>query len=531
MTFLQKVSLCVPCLASVAAAQTNVVTANYDNYRTNANRSETLLKPTTVGAGFGKLGSFPVDGQIYAQPLYVGGVRISRRGRKNCVFAATMNNTVYAIDADAPTAAPPLWRVNLGDPVPFAALSGAMDIDPQVGILSTPVIDIAVQAIYVVSDTFEDGSPVFRLHALSLADGREMLNGPVVIAASAPGTGAGSVNGLINFDASRQLQRPGLALANGNVYVAFGSHADEAPYHGWLIAYNAWNLQQQVAVFNTTPNGGGGGIWQSGHAPAVDDRGDVYVVTGNGDFDGNTNFGGAVIKLAGSNLAVLDWHVPAEWQYQDANDVDLGSTGGILFSFSNLLLAGDKNGDLIYLDTRAMGQVESSPGTNEFIASPAGIFQLSLWESDQGPLLYQHDWNGALKAYAIIGGSVSATPVSKAGRNGDSLYSGMAVSANGGADGILWETTFHYGQPDAGTLHAFNAADLTQELWNSDQRPRDALGAFAKFAVPLVANGRVYVPTFSNQLAIYGLLPSGVATPYCDMRPGAAATAGRLCRL
>ena len=379
-----------------------------------------------------------------------------------------------------------------------------------IGILSTPVIDLGAQAIYVVSETFENNAPVFRLHALSLADGHELANGPVVISASTPGSGAASVNGIIQFDPMWHLQRPGLALANGKIYVAFGSHGDTGNYHGWLIAYNALTLQQ-AAVFNTTPNGLGGAIWQSGRAPAIDAAGNIYVVSGNGDFDGATNFGGAVIKLAAADLSILDWYTPADWQYLDANDLDVGSTGAILAPGAGFLVAGDKGGRLISLNAGALGHVESGPGVNDFKASAAGIFDLSLWESsDQGPLLYEHDWHGVLKAYPLNATSVSPTPVSQGTWNGDSLYQGMTVSSNGGAEGILWETTGDHSQPGVpGTLHAWNASDLTQELWNSDMQPGDALGGFAKFVPPLVANGYVYVPTLSNQLVIYGLSAAG----------------------
>jgi hypothetical protein len=501
-------------LPTISVGQTNIVTANYDNFRTNANTNETTLSPSTVGPGFfGKQGTFAVDGPIYTQPLYVSGVNIPDKGAKNVVYVATMNDSVYAIDGDAPSATKPLWRVHLGNPVPSVKLPEFVDVPLNVGILSTPVIDLGRQAIYVVSDTLQSGSPVFQLHALSLADGSELFNGPVVIAASVPGSGAGSVSGTVSFDAMWELQRPGLALANGMVYIAFASHGDTGPFHGWLISYDSANLRHQVAAFNTTPDGIGGGIWQSGRAPTVDDSGNIYVVSGNGDFDGQTNLSGAVIKLSGSDLSVLDWYTPAEWQYLDANDLDVGSTGAIVVPGSNLLVAGDKGGRLINLNASALGHIEAAPGANEFAASPhAGIFQLSLWQSEQGPLLYEHDWHGPLKAYPVNSGSISRTPFSQGTWTGDSLYQGMAVSSSGGTNGILWETTGDHSQAGIpGTLHAFNAADLTQELWNSDLQPYDSLGGFAKFAVPLVANGRVFVPTLSNRLAIYGLLqgPSG----------------------
>jgi uncharacterized protein (TIGR03437 family) len=491
--------------------QISVTSANYNSSRTNSNPNETVLTQAVVSGGnFGKLGSLTVDGQIYAQPLYAAGVQITGRGVKNVVFAVTMNDSVFAFDADAPSATAPLWQMNLGTPVPGASLPEFVDIPMFIGILSTPAIDLGAQAIYVVSETFENNSPIFRLHALALADGHELANGPVVITASATGSGAASVNGVIQFDPVWHLQRPGLALANGNVYIAFGSHGDAGNYHGWVLAYNASNLQQ-VAVYNTTPNGLGGAIWQSGHAPAVDDAGNIYVVSGNGDFDGASSLSGAVIKLSGASLSVLDWYTPAIWQYLDDNDLDVGSTGAILASAGSLV-AGDKGGHLIGLNTAGLGHVEASPGTNDFKASAAGIFDFALWQSDQGPLLYEHDWHGYLKAYALNGASIASTPVSQGTWNGDSLYQGLAVSSNGTADGIVWETVGDHSQPGVpGTLHAWNASDLTQELWNSDMQPGDTLGGFAKFVSPLVANGFVYVPTLSNQLAVYGINTAGAA--------------------
>jgi len=494
-----------------SVAQTNVASANYGNSRTNSNPNETVLTRAAVGStAFAKLGAFPLDGQTYAQPLYIGGLQIPNQGTKNVVFVVTMNNSVYALDADNPSAAP-LWQVNLGTAVPSASLPDLEDVNPQVGILSTPVIDVNGLVIYVVAETWESGAPVFRLHGLSLLDGHEMVNGPVAIAASTSGTGAGGENGVIQFDPFWHLQRPGLALANGAIYICFGSHGDAGNYHGWVMAYSASNLQTQTAVFNTTPNGIGGGIWQSGHAPMIDSAGNVYVVSGNGDFDGVANFSGAVIRLSGSNLSVLDWYTPAQWQYLDENDLDVGSTGAILAAGGNQVLAGDKGGRLINLQSSRLGHVESSPGANDFAASSYGIFDLALWQTTQGGLLFEHDWNGSLKSYAVTDAGISQTPVSTGTWRGDSLYQGMAVSSNGTADGIVWETTGDHSTAGVpGTLHAWNASDLT-EIWDSNQQPGDVLGGFVKFVAPLVANGRVYVPTFSSQLVVYGLRSSSSA--------------------
>jgi uncharacterized protein (TIGR03437 family) len=451
------------------------------------------------GGAFGKLGGLVVDGQIYAQPLYVGGLQIPGQGTKNAVFVATMNNSVYAIDADNPGVGGPLWQVNLGPAVQAASIPELTDVDPQVGILSTPAIDVNAQVIYAVAETFENGAPVFRLHGLSLLDGHEMMKGPVVIAASVPGSAQDAVDGFVMFNPFWHLQRPGLALANGMVYAGFGSHGDAGDYHGWLIAYQASNLQQQTAVFNATPNGNGGGLWQSGHAPMIDSDGNVYVVSGNGDFDGVSNFSCSIIKLSGATLSVLDFFTPASWQYLNANDLDVGSTGAILAGGGGLVIAGDKGGRLINLASGQLGGLEGTPGAADFPASAAGIFDLAVWQTSAGETLYEHDLNGYLKAYPVTDSGIAQTPVSVGTFRGDSQYQGLAVSSNDAANGIVWETTGDHTQPGVpGTLHA----------WNSDLQPADVLGSFAKFVSPLVANGRVYVPTFSNQLVVYGLKAS-----------------------
>ena len=242
-------------MAALALAQVNVLNVNYDRQQTGANLEETSLTPQVNWSTFGKVGTYPVDGQVYAQPLYVTGVAIGG-ATYNVLYVATMNNSVFAFNADAPQSTTPLWQMNFGPPVP-AGLFNFFDILPAIGILGTPAIDANAQVLYVVSDTLPPGAfsnPIFQLHALSLIDGHEMLGGPVQVAASATGNGAGSDNGTIAFDAYQQLQRPGLILANGNLYIAFGSHADAGNYHGWMLRYNSSTLQL-MAAFNSSPNG------------------------------------------------------------------------------------------------------------------------------------------------------------------------------------------------------------------------------------------------------------------------------------
>jgi uncharacterized protein (TIGR03437 family) len=443
-----------------------------------------------------------------------------------------MHNSIYAIDADAPQSTTPLWRVNLGPSIPSAVFNFS-DILPEVGILSTPGIDPSRGVIYVVTNTLESGVPLFRLHALSLADGSEAMNGPMLIEAAVPGTAPGSSDdGVVTFDPYLHLQRPGLALANGAVYVAFGSHADLGNWHGWLISYDASNLQRRIAVLNTSPNGVGGSIWQAGRGPVVDDDGDIYVVTGNGDYDGASGFGESVLRLTGSpgsenrpagpsallstdlrqngSLNIRDWFTPENYDKLNDDDWDFGSTGAILIPETKLLLAGSKEGVLYLIPCDSMGHAHSggSTGVQAVQVNQWGMFDMALWANQKGPIVYLAEPRGSVKAFRIVNGSINPSMLSKFAMS--SMFVGLAVSANGGWDGtgVVWLTTTNSNATgQLGTLHALDASNLSKELWNSDMNAaRDGMGRFAKFVAPTVVNGRVYVPTFSNALVIYGLL-------------------------
>ncbi len=508
------------CAASLSAqGQVNVLTANYDNNRTNSNLNETMLNPQTVSpAAFGKVGTFPVDGQIYAQPLYVSGIQITSAGRHNVVYVATMHNSVYAIDADAVQSTVPLWTVNLGPPI-LSAVFNFTDILPEVGILSTPVIDPSRGVIYVVADTLQNGAPAFLLHALSLSDGSEQLNGPVEISASVPGTGAGTdANGQVALDPSSHLQRPGLGLANGELYISFGSHADTGAWHGWLISYDASNLKHRTSIFNATPNGAGGSIWQGGRGPAIDERGDLYVVTGNGDYDGLAAFGESLLHLSSStrsflgtnSLSLRSWFTPDDWSSLNDNDWDFGSAGTILVPGTNLLVAGSKAGILYVVPRDAMAHSRAAAsGMQTVQANTWGLFDMALWNNQNGPIVYVAEPYTAVRAFPMTNGRLSTTSSSEVPIAG-SFFAGIAISADAGKNGtgLMWLTTGDDLTTEVpGTLHVLDAGNLSNELWNSQMNAdRDGLGRFAKFVAPTVANGRVYVPTFSNALVIYGLL-------------------------
>lgn len=507
-------------LVITPALAQDVTTGGYDNSRTNANLNETILSPSTVKPStFGRLFALSVDGQIYAQPLYRRHVAISKQGTHNVLIVATMHNTVYAFDGDTP--APPLWAVNLGPSVPvsnYQSDTGTYtDITPENGILGTPVIDPYSNALYVVAASFENGSYFYRLHILDIGSGGELFGAPVNIAIQVPGTGLNSVNGNVQFDPAQHIQRPALLLANGNVYIGFGSHGDALPYHGWLVSYNARDVQAAPVVFNTSPNGSAGSIWQSGRGPAADDSGNIYVATSNGTSDFTSNYSNAVLKLNPTSLTVSDWFAPYDYQALSDNDEDLGSAGALLIPHTNLLVTGGKAGVLYLMDRTALGNTSANDSQirQRIDFGKFGHFNTALWSRTDGPLLYAHVGDAPLVAYKLNGTRFSTSTVAQSVAPFVVPFQGMAVSANGSqtGSGIVWVTGANsWPLPANGVLHAYNANDLS-EIWNSSISDADALGGFVKFANPTIANGKVYVPTMNYQLLVYGLKGNEAANP------------------
>ena len=505
--------LCALALAVTphAAAQVNVLTANYNNARTNANLNERVLNSVNVSAAqFGKLFTLPVDGFITAQPLYSQNVAIPGKGTHNVVYVATMHNSVYAFDAD--TQGDSFWHVNLGSPVPAADY--AMDDVEEIGILSTPVIDSATNTIYAVAHTKENGEYIYRLHALDITTGAEKFGAPVVIDITVPGTSHwDSQNGKMLFLPKQHLQRTGLLLLNHVVYAGFGSHGDISMFHGWFVGYNAANVQQQVYAFLTSPDGWGASIWQAGRGPAADDQGHIYVSTGNGSFDNAANFGESFVKLDSSSghLSATDWFTPEDWSTLNDLDNDLGSCGPLLTA-SGMLIGGGKEGVLYVIDRNQMGHNQAGNGqiVQSFPAIGFGIFNMAYWERPGNPVVYLHAYNDTFKAFRMTNGRFETQPFAKSSFNAGLPWDGMAISSNGNAEysAVLWVTSNARGiRNGPGTLHALSASNIGEELWNSDMNAaRDSLGTLAKFVAPTVANGKVYVATFSHRLAVYGLL-------------------------
>jgi uncharacterized protein (TIGR03437 family) len=519
-------SICLALALPFSAAAQSVLTANYDNARTNSNLAETVLTPGNVGPGsFGKLFALSVDGQIYAQPLFIPALSIGG-ATHNIVFVATMHNSVYAFDADAP--ATPLWTVNLGPPIPASTfdLPGEpyADIEKEIGILGTPVIDPSTGTLYAVAGTLESAgngtsAVLYRLHALDVTTGAERFGGSTEIGGTVTGVGDSSINGLVAFDPAQHIQRPGLALANGLVYVSFGSHSDAAPYHGWLFAYSAANIRGQVAVFNPTPNGSGGALWQSGRAPAIDSAGNLYVVTGNGDTDGVTGFSDSTLKLNPSSLALTDWFAPSNVQLLNDSDDDLGAMGALLIPNTGFAVTGGKQGFVYLLDQTKLGNLSSTDSQipQKFQAVDFGIFNAALWSRSGGAAtLYLHGGNSSIQSWTFNGSTFLTQFASQSIGSFAVPFQGMAISANGSrhSTGVLWVITADsYPLPSTGTIRAYNADDLTSELWDSGMNPGDSLGEFIKFNNPTVANGKVYVPTGSKQLLVYGLVTGANPVP------------------
>jgi hypothetical protein len=503
-----------------------VLQRGYDAGVSGANLAETTLNTSNVSPNtFGLVFTLPVDDNVFAQPLYVPNVAMPLQGTHNVVYVATMSDTLYAFDADVGGA--PFWSVNFANlvgamPVPIAnwVFGGNRNIIGNLGILSTPVIDPSTNIMYLIACTLENNTLAYRLHAVDITTGMEPYGPGVLI--------SGSYGGA-TFNARYQLQRVSLVLSGNQVVFGFSALGLEyaGGYVGWVMAYNKLTLQQSGVFATVTTGNRGGGVWQSGRPAAVDSSGYVYVFVGNayGDgYDGINNFSESALKLDPANaLGLVDWFTAGNWSYLDNDDLDLSSSGPLLIpgTSPSLLAGGGKTGDLYVLNTAKLGkfnaadsqviQKENITGGGEIQGGPV-YWQRSA--ANGGPLLYNWGAGDSVKAYPFNGTMFAAGPSARG--SSSQIWPGgvLALSANGDqqGSGVLWATVATRGDaqnnpPVSGELHAFDAADVSRELWNSTMNAsRDGFGNFAKFVPPLVANGRVYVATWSNQAAVYGLL-------------------------
>jgi hypothetical protein len=521
-----------------------VFTQRYDAQRSGLNGREFALTPNTVtSATFGKRFACAVDGDVYAQPLYVARTAIGG-GTHNAVLVATENDSVYAFDADANPCVQ-YWHTSfLGTGITTVPPSDTnSDITRKIGITGTPVIDPASNTLYVVAATKETvgtgcstGSPCYvqRFHALDLATGNEKFGGPAILsnAITVPGSGdtgestCPSSSGNVPFCPRRENQRPGLLLLSGRVYIAWAGHGDAPPYHGWVMGFTASDLTQAPLRFNATPNGGAAGIWMTGTGPAADANGNIYVISGNGTFDTGTprtNYGDSFIELSAASLSVTDFFTPANQSNLNLQDWDLGS-GGVLVlpdsagsaSHPHLLVAGDKQGILYLLDRDQMTGFHSGGDqilqevavTTHSACAACGIFSTPAhWQG----WLYVLAIGDVLKQYTLANAMLSTAPAQQA--NDTFGYPGASpvITSSGATQGIVWVSNTNANGSTLGSstsngptiLYAYEATTL-KKLYSSPTSGSGAAGNAVRFTVPTVVNGKVYVGA-QSELSVFGL--------------------------
>ena len=529
------------------SSKPNVATYHYDNTRQGQNTNELLLTLANVNpVTFGKLFTYPVDGYVYAQPLIIDGINIPGRGVRKVVFVTTMHDSVYAFDADSngDSQGGLLWHTNLGisSPSPITEYGtryhtvGNLDVVPEEGMTGTPVIDTNSGTLYLDAFTREVMPGVstnyfHRIHALNITNGTEQSYSPVEVKASVPGTGVSGnnyteTNGTtVAFSAVQHCQRPALTLAGGMLYVCYGSHDDTDPYHGWVMGYNSTNLAL-VSVFNTTPNAttaafgshaGEGAIWMSGNGLCVDDATNLYCLTGNGSFSQNTNGGDysdSFLKLStvSNKLAAADYFTPYNQASLQSSDADLGSGGALLLPDSagsathpHLIVGAGKEGKIYLVDRDNMGHFNAANDSQ--IVQSVGNAVGGCWCSPAywNNYIYFQGNGDVVKAFRITNGVIASTPVSKSGATFGFPGATPTISANGTNNGILWIIQADaYLSSGPAILHAYNATNLAQELYNSSQNlARDNPGGGVKMVPPVVTGGKVYVGA-EYALSVFG---------------------------
>lgn len=524
--------------ANVNQSTVNVLSSKNDTNRTGHNPQERILNTANVKAStFGRIFSRPIDGQAYAQPLYASNVN-----GKNLVFVATEHNSVYAFDADDTRAeAPPVWMKNFGPSLP-AADTGCGLLGPEIGITSTPVIDLAAKTIWFTTRNKENGKPVHKLHALDIATGEPRANSPMVITAKANGNGDTSVGGVITFDPLKQMQRPGLLKVGNEIVIGFASQCDIAPYHGWLLGYDATTLQQN-RVHITTPNGGEGGIWNGGVGINADEQGDIYFTAADaydrsttGPWNGEGNEADSIVRLhdTGTEWKVVTSFMPFDHRTVGPQDLSLGNGGGILIPGTKLYVAGDKRGVTFLVNRDNMGGTadQDSQIQQKFQSSRRGTWGGGAYLRTGANTGTYFTWGtgDGLRGWAFDGEKFNTT--SMVNTTSGTGYPGVTLSLT--SDGmnpgtaIVWGVRGKRTNPGlaattgAGSLEAYDAMDVTKRLYSSDEVPSDALGNATKFAPPTIANGKVFVGTSSNQLVVYGLRSAPVAP--VDAGPGPVTT-------
>lgn len=509
-----------PSPAPPSSQSNDVLTYHNDNARTGQMLNETVLTTTNVNAAsFGLLRTLSVDGKVDAQPLYV-----SNLGNRNLLIVATEHGTVYAFDADSGSI---VWQVSMLQPGETSSDNhGCGQVTPEIGITATPVIDRTAGphgTVYVVAMSKNGAGTYFqRLHALDLSNGNEEFGGPLEVAARVPGTGDNSSGGQVVFDPGQYKERPGLLLLNGVVYTAWSSHCDIRPYTGWMIGYDQ-NTLLQTSVLNVTPNGNEGSFWNSGAGPAADAAGNIIALQANGTFDttmnaqgfpSQGNFGNSFLKIGTNNrqLAVADYFAPFNVTAENSVDEDLGSGGALVLPdlrdsggvTRHLAVGAGKDAHIYVVDRDNMGKF--SPANNSGIyqdvmgALGGQVFSMPAYFNG---VIYYGAVDDNLKAFAISNALLATSPSSQSSTSFAFPGTTPSVSSNGTGNGIVWAA--ENGNP--AVLHAYDAANLSHELYNSNQAAngRDHFGAGNKFITPTIAHGKVYVGT-TNGVGVFGLL-------------------------
>jgi hypothetical protein len=520
-----------------------VVTSRNNNSRTGANLSESELTPSNVNVNsFGLLYTRNLDGKVYVQPLFVPDVKIKDGGKHDIVYVVTEHNTAYAFDANDVASSTPLWSRNLGPSVPSVDVQtpghACLDITPEIGISQAPVIDLDSNTMYVVAKVEENGVQNLRLFALDIRTG-DSVRPPLDITGSVAGTASDSVNGVLTFDPVRHQVRAGLLLHQGVLYIAATSHCDLPPWHGWIFAYNATTLEQE-AVFVTTPNGAAGGVWQSGGGLSADESG-VYFVAGNGTYTSGVTtepeigFGQTIgkLRLHDHQLNLVDWFIPFNVDLENFEDADLAAPA-LLIPDTDMLVSLTRGGR-VALNEMAEAYVLPRDNFGHFHASQADeiaetvllsdpdhtsdptntlrqrAYDLVYFRGATRPRIYCWAQNDFPRAYAVEDTGLNPVPVATgtAIANSSTVTGMISLSADGSRNGILWGS-INVDSADKNTaktqLFAFDAETL-QTLWDSRQnKSRDEVGTWGKWAYPTIAGGKVFLGNADAQLRVYGLL-------------------------
>jgi hypothetical protein len=506
---------------------TDVLTYHNDNSRTGQTLHEEVLAPANVTEShFGLLRTLAVDGLVDAEPLYAAGVVIPGVGMRNVLIVATEHDSVYAFNADGTNI---YWHVSMlgSGETTSEAVNGCSQVSPEIGVTATPVIDRQAGpngTIFVVAMSKKISTYIQRVHGLDLATGTNRLT-PVNVAATFPGKGDNSSGDTVVFDPKQYKERCGLLLLNGVLYTTWASHCDIRPYTGWLIAYDEETLAQ-TSILNITPNGSEAAFWGSGAGMAADAAGNIYALAGNGTFDTNLvngfpdqgDFGNSFLKYSTTNgaPAVADYFCMSNTVPESSNDVDLGSGGALLLpdmtdaghNVRQLAVGAGKDSILYVVDRNNMGHFHSK--TNAIWQQVNGAVSGGFWSMAAyfNGFLYCGGVGDHVKAFPFANARVQAM----SSETSESFaYPGAtpSVSADGNSGGIVWATE----NTSPVVLHAFNATNLTKELYNSNQAgSRDHSGAGNKFITPMIASGRVYVGTTAG-VGVFGLFNDATLTP------------------